>query len=86
MAETIWKDQTFQVLRVVPTTPASSEDEVVAKLDLIHVEYKLLLFDCELRLVDGAAEAHVKVPDLRILLGDLPRSHRWSSGGEWQRR
>jgi hypothetical protein len=61
------EDQTFRVLQVVPNTPYSNEDEVVAKLDLIHTDYKLLLFDCELHLVDGD-DAYVKVPDLRVLL------------------
>ena len=59
------EDQTFRVLRVVPNTPYSNEDEVVAKLDFIHTDYKLLLFDCELHLVDGD-DAYVKVPDLRV--------------------
>ena len=58
----------FQVLRVVPQTPPSVEEVVVAKLDLIDVDYDLLLFDCELHVVEDLSEVYVKVPDLRVLL------------------
>jgi hypothetical protein len=60
--------QRFKVLRVVPHTPLDAGDLVIAKLDLLDVEHGLLLFDCELQVVDDFSEVYVKVPDLRVLL------------------
>jgi hypothetical protein len=58
----------FRVLRLAPKPPLDAEDQVVAKLDLIDVDYDLLLFDCELHVDDDFSEVYVKVPDLRVLL------------------
>jgi hypothetical protein len=61
----------FQVLRVVLQTPPGVEEVVIAKVDLIDVDHDLLLFDCELHVVDDfgeVGEVYVKVPDLRVLL------------------
>ena len=60
----------FRVLRAVPVNRRDDKDQgfVFARLDLIHRDYRLLLFDCELRHDDEVAEAYVYLPDQTPLL------------------
>jgi hypothetical protein len=63
------KDNPFQVLRVVPVNRFDDEeDHVFAKVDLIHRDYKLLLFDCELYFDHDFGQTDVTWPDPAALL------------------
>src|SRR5262245_3128061 len=59
----------FRVLRIAPVTPPRRRggDVVLAKVDLIDPNVKLLLIDCELRRFEGFREAYVRIPDLKVL-------------------
>jgi hypothetical protein len=58
----------YRVLRIIPVTPADSEDVVVAKVDFVHADYKMFLFDCELCRRDDPVEASVQTTDPRALM------------------
>jgi hypothetical protein len=70
MTTTFQDEDQFEVLRVAPLTPPRRRggDVVLAKIDLIDPNVKLLLIDCELRRAAGFREVYVRIPDLSVLL------------------
>ena len=70
MTTTFQDEDRFGVLRVAPVTPPRRRggDVLLAKIDLIDPNVKLLLIDCELRRAEGFREAYVRIPDLAVLL------------------
>ena len=70
MTATFQDEDRFRVLRIAPVTPPRRHggDVLLAKIDLIDPNVKLLLIDCELRRFEGFREAYVRIPDLKVLL------------------
>jgi hypothetical protein len=70
MTQTFQDEDQFEVLRVAPLTPPRRRggDVVLAKIDLIDPNVKLLLIDCELRRAEGFREVYVRIRDLSVLL------------------
>jgi hypothetical protein len=69
MTTTFHDEDQFVVLRVAPLKPPRrpAEDVLLAKIDLIDPNVKLLLIDCELRRAEGFREVSVRIPDLSVL-------------------
>jgi hypothetical protein len=76
MTSTFQDEYRFRVLRIAPLTPPRRRggDVLLAKIDLIDPNVKLLLIDCELRRFEGFREAYVRIPDLKVLLRYLLES------------
>ena len=70
MKTTFQDEDRFRVLRIAPFTPPRRRggDVLLAKIDLIDPNVKLLLIDCELRRFEGFREAYVRIADLNVLL------------------
>ena len=70
MTTTYQDEDRFEVLRIAPVTPPRRRggDVLLAKIDLIDPNVKLLLIDCELRRFEGFREAYVRIPNLSVLL------------------
>ena len=62
----------FRVLRLMPAKFLHDCDDplIIGRVDLVQRDYKLLLFDCELRCEPDLAEAYVHLPggSLRVVL------------------
>jgi hypothetical protein len=65
MKEINFNEQPFRVIRVVPTVPVDRYEDVIAHVDLIHLDYKLMFLDCPLL---TPPDPYVRIADDRLML------------------